>query len=237
MAFEKDSDLWVPFRIVDADGDGVTGQNAAALSGMKFKQLTQSGTTSTAFTEVDTAAADYEVNDLGEGDYEVMIPGAGGATANNDLAAIVWVNGVASGGKFVPWPVEVIDPADADLLSLFVSILDQSTGQLDSGSFASGAITGDALAADAGTEIAAAVQAKQLAAAGQATGGTANTIGLQVGDGAKCAAGMAVVITGGTGAGQRPNTIQSLSTDTATMVSNWETNPDSTSRYYVLGAE
>ena len=148
MAFEITTDVWIPFRVVDADGDGVTGQNAAALSGMKFKQLTQSGTTSTAFTEVDTGAADYEVNDLGEGDYEVMIPGSGGATANNNTAGICWVNGAATGGKFVPVFVEIIDPANADLLALFLSIIDQSTGQIDSGSFAAGAITRAALATD-----------------------------------------------------------------------------------------
>lgn len=59
------------------------------------------------------------------------------------------------------WGVNVVeisgDQTAADTLELFVEAVDQSTGQIDSGSFAAGAIDAAALAADAGNEIADAV--------------------------------------------------------------------------------
>lgn len=51
------------------------------------------------------------------------------------------------------------DATAADTLELFAEALDQSTGQLDSGSLADGTITAASLASDAGTEIATAVWA------------------------------------------------------------------------------
>lgn len=141
MAGTRDvnTEAWFPFRVINDSGDGVEGLAAATLSAMSFVQETSGGSTSTPFTEVDTADADYEVNEVGDGQYEVNIPGSGGASANNNAECTAYILGTATGGHWVPIRVEVVDPADANKLSSFIGTLD-ANGKIQSSTFATGAL-------------------------------------------------------------------------------------------------
>lgn len=223
MAIEINLDVWIPFRVINATtGAGVTGQNAAALSSMRFNQLTQSGITSTAFTEVDTALADYEVNEIGNGDYEVMIPGSGGATANNDLAAICWVTGSASGGALMPFPITVIDPTTSDQMVNYFGGTMEAAQKEDIGDAVAEALT---------------PQFGQLQAASSSTATLATsastTVDYYANNGARPSV---IVMITGDARGEDPHIITDYTTGrVATISPNW-TNTPAANDWYALVA-
>lgn len=69
---------------------------------------------------------------------------------------------------------------------------------------------------------------------GTASSGTANTIVLDGNQTSAVIAGLLIEVYSGTGIGQ-VREIQSISTNTVTVTSNWDTNPDGTSKYIIYG--
>lgn len=116
---DKDTDAWLDVFVFDANGNGVTGLAAASFSAATFfRKASNTEVVDTAVTLVDTGDADYEINEVGGGWYSVNIPGASGATANNDTSGLVWIMlERASGPDSVGVPMIVIDPTNADNLA------------------------------------------------------------------------------------------------------------------------
>jgi len=114
--------------------------NQAGLD-LLWNFITSAGSfTQTAVTPTDTAG-NYDWVNQGNGMYTIEIPASGGASINNNTEGFGWFSGFATG--ILPWRGPVIGFRAAGLndglvegtvFSLFLSILDQSTGQLDSGS-------------------------------------------------------------------------------------------------------
>lgn len=119
----------------------------AAGMDVSLYEETQEGTTKTALTLTTGGAQDWV--EIGDGYYYVEI-----TAAQLDTAGVAWVGGVATGILPFESPhYDVVDTSDATLLSLFLSIIDQSTGQLDSGSFAANAIAAAAINTDVDARI------------------------------------------------------------------------------------
>jgi hypothetical protein len=141
----------VTFPIMDADGDLVTGatglDSEVSKDGATFADCTSEA------TEIATASGMYYL-DLTSTEM------------NADTVAII-VKTSSVGAKttsIVMYPEEAGDirvnvtqvsgdTTAADTLELFVEALDQSTGQIDAGTFAADAIAAATLAADVTTEL------------------------------------------------------------------------------------
>jgi hypothetical protein len=91
--FNPNVELLVPVDIEDANGEGVSGVNAAAINQAVVEHRTGEGDVPipTEITLVDTADADYQLVQVhatdAPGSYAVRLPAAGGASFNNDTDA------------------------------------------------------------------------------------------------------------------------------------------------------
>lgn len=140
--------IFVVGPLVDSNGALQTGvaYNAAGMDVSLYEE-TQASVTKTALTLTTGGSQDWI--EIGDGYYYVEI-----TAAQLDTAGIVWVGGSATG--IIPFEsvhYDAVSTTYPDLFKLFLDIIDQSTGQLDAGSFAASAIDAAALATDAVAEI------------------------------------------------------------------------------------
>lgn len=209
----------IPFFATDI-ADGVTAKTGLTFAAAEM-QISENGAA--------YANGGGTVTEVGSGLYYYEC-----ATADIDTLGFLTLklNDSLMTAQTVAVQIVAFDPYAAG-----VNVVSMDAGVITAAAIATGAIDADALAADAGTEIAAAVAVNLASNQGTASAGGASTITLASGSAtADLYNGQWVRITSGTGAGQarRITDYTGAGTKVATVSPDWTTTPDATSVYDVI---
>jgi hypothetical protein len=126
MTKQIDSAATFALRLLDADGAPATGlTSASAGADFSFYQLVQGGLAKQALTLVASGTGDYDLTEVGDGWYDILIP-----AGDNDVTGLAWVDGKFT-ATVASQPVieEVIDPTNSDKLDSILGIMTAGTAQ------------------------------------------------------------------------------------------------------------